>query len=166
MPNARGPDRGAESPADSAAGSELDRVDAELRNLLRSDSLPGLYAGPWWPFEPEPGTPDPPTGFKCAVLRRRPEGGAEHLGHLFLLRAAPPVDLGRRAMVGPDTVPVRVPQWTLPSAHGPLLLLARARPDAGGERPLERLAAELAARLRSGDRGEIAMTRPPGADVI
>jgi len=65
----------------------LSRLAEELSALLDGPGYEGVYAGPWWEtaMGESSGAGPVPKAWKCAVLRRRPEGGAEHWGHLFLI---------------------------------------------------------------------------------
>lgn len=135
-------------PTSAVAEHDRDRVDSALRQVLTEGPACGLYAGPWWRMEPDRASSGSGTGWKCAVLRRRPEGGADHLGHLYLLGIGTAESVSMVGGSGHDGLPVQVRQWSLPSDHGPLVLVARAREGTGGDLPLVRLAASVVERLR------------------
>ncbi|HYK94151.1 MAG TPA: hypothetical protein VEY07_08960 [Thermoplasmata archaeon] len=61
----------------------LSYVDLAIRGALEYSVNQGVYLSPWWEL-PEPSRA-PVRGWKRAVLRRNPHGGADHWGHLFLL---------------------------------------------------------------------------------
>jgi hypothetical protein len=129
----------------------LRRLNEELSKVFEGPNYERVYAGPWWETPiTEANAPEPPRrAWKCAVLQRRPEGGAEHWGHLFVItgsdgaRAAVAVaqlPVGHRARFGD---PVAFPTG---SSVAPYTIVAR--PIAPGRPPrIVALAKELAARL-------------------
>ncbi|MGI0151779.1 MAG: hypothetical protein ACREC5_07575 [Thermoplasmata archaeon] len=143
----------APDPSSASAEELLGRVDPIFRKFLGTRGPQGLYAGPWWPLTGPAGA-GRPLGWKCAVLRRRPTGGAEHWGHLYLVPATAeePRALAREGGFGSDPAAPELSSW--PAAEGPDAprLLARARTIADGNRPLLLLAGELARALRARDR--------------
>lgn len=61
----------------------LSYVDLAIRGALEYSVNQGVYLSPWWDL-PESGR-GLVRGWKRAVLRRNPHGGADHWGHLFLV---------------------------------------------------------------------------------
>ena len=57
--------------------------DLAITGALEYSHNQGVYLSPWWTLPPP--LRAPVRGWKRAVLRRNPHGGADHWGHLFLL---------------------------------------------------------------------------------
>ncbi len=61
----------------------LGYLDLAITGALEYERNQGVYLSPWWEL-PEP-LKAPVRGWKRAVLRRNPHGGADHWGHMYLL---------------------------------------------------------------------------------
>jgi hypothetical protein len=125
-------------------------VDRALAAALALPSRAGVYVGPWWDLE-STGPPNPPRGWKRAILRRRPGGGAEHWGHLFLVVSSDPGDTGIDVATLPLFKDSRSAARTrrtfrLPTRPGVAWLIARPSTPLG-EAPLGELAREIAEAL-------------------
>ncbi len=113
-----------------------ERLDRILELAVQESSFDGVYFGPWWELS-GPGFVD---GWKRAVLRRRPGGGADHWGHLFLVFSAAQasVRISTEAdprITSPRLGPVRRVGWIAP---GYALLVRPSHPEGSFE--LDRLA--------------------------
>lgn len=70
---------------------EVERALVEASRAVSADpAFAGVYTGPPWPILP---TGAAGSGWKLAVLRRRPAGGADHWGHVFLVRRGAPASV-------------------------------------------------------------------------
>lgn len=61
----------------------LGYLDLAITGALEYGRNQGIYLSPWWALPPP--VRAPVRGWKRAVLRRNPHGGADHWGHFFLL---------------------------------------------------------------------------------
>ncbi len=61
----------------------LGYLDLAITGALQYSQNQGVYLTPWWDLPPADRAGV--RGWKRAVLRRNPHGGADHWGHLFLL---------------------------------------------------------------------------------
>ena len=61
----------------------LGYLDLAITGALRYAANQDVYLTPWWDLPSA--RPEREHGWKRAVLRRNPHGGADHWGHLFLL---------------------------------------------------------------------------------
>jgi hypothetical protein len=133
-----------------ATASWPDRVTQELDRAIARPDRTGVYAGPWWDLAPTgPGAASP--GWKRAILRRWPGGGAEHWGHLFLILSTDPAATSIRVASLPifdDSRSAGFPRRTfrLPAPVGAAWLIARPSTTMG-EVPLGVLAEEMALAL-------------------
>jgi hypothetical protein len=66
------------------SGMILGYLDLAIRGVLEYPRFSALYVGPWWDMSSSVDL-DGVEGWKRAVLRRIPHGGAQHWGHLFLI---------------------------------------------------------------------------------
>jgi hypothetical protein len=88
---------------DPVPGADIARrAELALAEVLARTEHEGVYASPAWPIGGEDPSRAGLHGWKRAILRRNPRGGAEHWGHLFFLD-------------GPSEQ-----RWDLAAAGGPL----------------------------------------------
>ncbi|MCI4319059.1 MAG: hypothetical protein L3K23_02865 [Thermoplasmata archaeon] len=66
------------------SGMILGYLDLAIRGVLEYPRFSAVYLGPWWDMSANVDL-DGVEGWKRAVLRRVPHGGAQHWGHLFLI---------------------------------------------------------------------------------
>ncbi|HZY70070.1 MAG TPA: hypothetical protein VFF67_03720 [Thermoplasmata archaeon] len=65
-------------------GLILGYLDLAITGLLEYAMFQGVYLGPWWEIG-EGELPDGIQAWKRSVLRRVPQRGAQHWGHIFLV---------------------------------------------------------------------------------
>jgi hypothetical protein len=141
---------------DAAPEAESEALRRAMDRALFERRGEGAYASPWW-ASPVDGTHPGVRAWKAAVLCRRPEGGAEHWGHVFVVlgpsgspgspRLTPESFLGARHSEGP------IDRWEvlMPARSGWVVARARTERFARDLFPLaKRLAEELTAAGRSG----------------
>ncbi len=133
-------------PGQSVEASDLPAAFEEARRrVLAGPEFSGVYTSPLWPV---PAPADHPS-WKCAVLQRRVEGGAEHWGHLYLVVSPPgvPVEVEEiREPTGTSGWPHPPVEELTPGngAVGRVRFFLRARTPPGPE-PLRRFTAALQA---------------------
>jgi hypothetical protein len=151
MEETHAPNAGLPSPSSVPFDDVLRTVRKALDELLHAPEFGGVYHGPWWsvPLSSPPGEAATGAAWKCAVLRRRPNG-ADHEGHLFLVVAAGPAaaELHSERWLGELPVTAgRVTTIPIPLPAANVTLFARSRAGA-----LEPRIFEIARRLAAGVR--------------
>lgn len=62
----------------------LGYLDLAITGLLEYPMFQGVYLGPWWEIGDDR-LPDGVEGWKRSVLRKVPQRGAQHWGHIYLV---------------------------------------------------------------------------------